>query len=243
MYTPCAILAFMTKPCWPTVGARTNSCSANLRDALYRGGIPPDTLEVRSPDRSHDLLDLPVRQTLIRGDSVLQTPATNVAYEDEEVNGGVNLYSRPTKAPVTMSRPTGNGPDSSSGPSWPSKNQSGGFGAQKDRGSFVRQYSSVQDDSSFPSDLEKEEQSSPTAKTEKQHYAKTEQRTVVAKNLSDRVTHKDIVDIIRGGAVLDIFLRANERSASISFVEGAAAQEFLNYAKRNDIYIHGKRVI
>lgn len=143
-----------------------------------------------------------------------------------------------------MSRPLGNGLDSSSGPSWPSKNQSSGFGFQKDRGgTFVRQYSSVQDDSSFPSDLEKEEQSSPTAKTDRQHYAKSEQRTIVAKNLSDRVTHKDIVDIIRGGAVLDIFLRANERSASISFVEGAAAQEFLNYAKRNDIYIHGKRVI
>lgn len=143
-----------------------------------------------------------------------------------------------------MSRSPGNGLDNCSGPSWPSKNQSGGLGVQKDRGgSFVRQYSSVQDDSSFPSDLEKEEQSSPIAKTEKQHYAKTEQRTIVAKNLSDRVTHKDIVDIIRGGAVLDIFLRANERSASISFVEGAAAQEFLNYAKRNDIYIHGKRVI
>ncbi|MCJ1270940.1 hypothetical protein MMC22_010839 [Lobaria immixta] len=142
-----------------------------------------------------------------------------------------------------MSRPPGNGLDSSSGPNWPSKNQSGGFGFHKDRGgSFVRQYSSVQDDSSFPSDLEKEEQSSPTAKTEKQHYAKAEQRTIVAKNLSDRVTHKDIVDIIRGGAVLDIFLRANERSASISFIEGAAAQEFLNYAKRNDIYIHGKRI-
>lgn len=143
-----------------------------------------------------------------------------------------------------MSRPPGNGLNGASGPSWPSKNQSGGSGFPRDRGaSLVRQYSSVPDDSSFPSDFEKEEQSSPTAKTEKQHYAKTEQRTIVAKNISDRVTHKDIVDIIRGGAVLDIFLRANERSASISFVEGAAAQEFLNYAKRNDIYIHGKRVI
>lgn len=198
----------------------------NLRDALYRGGIAPDTLE-----------------TLIRGDSVIQSPADTFSHDQEEVNGGVNLFSRPSKTPVTMSRPPGNGLDSSSGPNWPSKNQSGGFGFHKDRGgSFVRQYSSVQDDSSFPSDLEKEEQSSPTAKTEKQHYAKAEQRTIVAKNLSDRVTHKDIVDIIRGGAVLDIFLRANERSASISFIEGAAAQEFLNYAKRNDIYIHGKRI-
>ena len=62
------------------------------------------------------------------------------------------------------------------------------------------------------------------------------------KNLSDRATHKDIVGIVRGGAVLDIYLRTNDRSASISFVEGVAAQAFMNYAKRNDIYIHGKRV-
>lgn len=38
---------------------------------------------------------------------------------------------------------------------------------------------------------------------------------------------------------MDIFLR-HDRSATISFVEGAS--EFLAYAKRNDIYLHMKRV-
>ena len=42
--------------------------------------------------------------------------------------------------------------------------------------------------------------------------------------------------------MLDIFLRSHERSASISFVEGSAAQEFMDHVKRNDIYVHGKRV-
>lgn len=82
----------------------------------------------------------------------------------------------------------------------------------------------------------------PIPTSEKQLYARNEQRTLLIKNLSDRVTHKDVVDVVRGGALLDVYLRSNDRSASVSFVEGAAAQAFLAYAKRNDIYIHGKRV-
>lgn len=66
-----------------------------------------------------------------------------------------------------------------------------------------------------------------------------DQRTVLITNLSDRTTHKDLAGIIRGGRLLDIFLR-NDRSATVSFVEGAA--EFLAYAKRNDLYLQTKRV-
>ena len=62
------------------------------------------------------------------------------------------------------------------------------------------------------------------------------------KNISDRAKHQDIIDVVRGGLVLDIYLRSHERSASISFVEGSAAQEFMKHVKRNDIYVHGKRV-
>lgn len=58
-------------------------------------------------------------------------------------------------------------------------------------------------------------------------------------NLSERTTHKDLAGIIRGGRLLDIFLRS-DRSATVSFVEGAA--DFLAYAKRNDIYLHTKRL-
>ncbi|KAF2473498.1 uncharacterized protein BDR25DRAFT_283070 [Lindgomyces ingoldianus] len=66
-----------------------------------------------------------------------------------------------------------------------------------------------------------------------------DQRTVLITNLSDRTTHKDLTNIIRGGRLLDIFLR-NDRSATVSFVEGA--QDFLTYAKKNDIYLHTKRL-
>ncbi|KAF3031671.1 hypothetical protein E8E12_001339 [Didymella heteroderae] len=66
-----------------------------------------------------------------------------------------------------------------------------------------------------------------------------DQRTILITNLAERTTHKDISGVIRGGRLLEIFLR-NDRSATVSFVEGAA--DFLTYVKRNDIYLHAKRL-
>ena len=82
--------------------------------------------------------------------------------------------------------------------------------------------------------------SSPAA--ERPQYARQDQRSITLKNLAERVTHKDIASVVRGGALLDIFLRPLDRSANVSFVEGTTAQAFLAHAKRNDIYLHGKRV-
>ncbi|KAJ4993086.1 hypothetical protein SVAN01_01438 [Stagonosporopsis vannaccii] len=66
-----------------------------------------------------------------------------------------------------------------------------------------------------------------------------DQRTILISNLAERTTYKDIAGIIRGGQVLEIFFR-NDRSVVVSFVGGAA--DFLAYVKRNDIYLHGKRL-
>ncbi|KAF2457840.1 hypothetical protein BDY21DRAFT_285398 [Lineolata rhizophorae] len=68
---------------------------------------------------------------------------------------------------------------------------------------------------------------------------KNDQRTIIFSNLSDRTTHKDLVNVIRGGRILDLYLR-NDRTAIVSFVEGA--QDFVNFAKRNDFYLHAKRI-
>ena len=107
---------------------------------------------------------------------------------------------------------------------------------------FDRQLSSTHDQTSFFSDpaiLDDGELLSPDVV--KPHYAKSEQRTIIIKNLSDRTTHKEIVNIIRGGLLLDLYLRSYDKTASVSFVEGAAAVAFMNYVKREDIYMHGKR--
>lgn len=81
-----------------------------------------------------------------------------------------------------------------------------------------------------------------TPKSDKQQASHSEQRTVALRGLSDRTTHRDVAAAVRGGALLDIFLRIRERVASVSFVDGSAAQEFLAHVKRHDLYILGKRV-
>ena len=64
-------------------------------------------------------------------------------------------------------------------------------------------------------------------------------QTLLLTNLSERTSHKDLVEVLRGGRLLEIQIRKN-KTATISFVEGA--QDFLNYAKRKDIYVQNKLV-
>lgn len=185
-----------------------------------------------------------VFKILIRGGSI--GPVNSFGDQEHPGDGGVSLFARPQKTQVTMSRP----PDDSGAESthiWPPKSTGNGHyhhGYTKGKTpSFSRHNSSAQeDDISWDPEMDKDDQGLTVPRIERKRYARDEQRTIVAKNLSDRTTHKDIVDFVRGGPVLDIYLRSNERSASISFVEGSAAQEFMNHVKRNDVYIHGKRV-
>ncbi|PWY73669.1 hypothetical protein BO70DRAFT_398892 [Aspergillus heteromorphus CBS 117.55] len=88
---------------------------------------------------------------------------------------------------------------------------------------------------------EKEDYQSSTRSTESSP-APGDHRTVMLRNLPDRVTHRDIVAVVRGGALLHIYLRARERIASVSFVEDAAARDFLHHAKTYGLYMAGKRV-
>ncbi|KAL1880488.1 hypothetical protein VTK73DRAFT_5875 [Phialemonium thermophilum] len=67
-------------------------------------------------------------------------------------------------------------------------------------------------------------------------------RTVQLLNLPEGTTHGDITSVVRGGALLDIFLRSNDRSATVSFLGAAEAKNFFNHARRHDLYIKNKRV-
>ena len=143
-----------------------------------------------------------------------------------------------------MNRPPGH-PWAGSVPQWPPKSAVDGFGDNsRRRGGFHNHpdTSALEDEYAFTPDFEKDDPFLLAPQPERKRFAKMEQRTIFVKNLSDRATHKDIVDFVRGGLVLDIYLRSNERCASISFVEGSAAQEFMSYVRRNDVYVHGRRV-
>lgn len=87
-----------------------------------------------------------------------------------------------------------------------------------------------------------ERSSNAQSKFQRPNYEKFAQRTVLLFNLPDGTTHADICESVRGGMLLDIYLRFHDNAASISFLEQADAQEFFRYVKRNDLYIRSKRV-
>lgn len=64
--------------------------------------------------------------------------------------------------------------------------------------------------------------------------------TLLFRHLPEGVTHKDVTNVIRGGRLVDVWLRKNDRAAQVTFAEGAA--DFLAWSRKNDIIISGKRV-
>jgi hypothetical protein len=135
---------------------------------------------------------------------------------------------RPLSVPATITAPQYEDTSPSSG------NTAVGHGVRpRLHHGYERAFSYEQPESSIGSPKDDDEYES------SQKVPVHDQRTVLITNLSERTTHKDLAGIVRGGRLLDIFLR-NDRTATISFVEGAA--DFLAYAKRKDIYLHTKRV-
>ena len=104
-----------------------------------------------------------------------------------------------------------------------------------------RDLSSFDDDDAFFSEPAAPDQLFDAYRT-KPALAKYDQRTIVIKNLSERTTHTDIAAIVRGGLLLEIFLRIRDRMANVSFVEGSAAAKFLQHVKKHGVYLHGKWV-
>lgn len=68
------------------------------------------------------------------------------------------------------------------------------------------------------------------------------QRTVEIRNLPEHTTHLDITNAIRGGALLEIYIRYSDHSARVSFVDASAARDFLWRGNCRGLYICNKRV-
>ena len=67
-------------------------------------------------------------------------------------------------------------------------------------------------------------------------------RTIQLLNLPEGTSHGDITAAVRGGQLLDIFLRSYERSATISFLHAAQARVFYDHTKKNGLHLKNKRV-
>ncbi|KAI1149874.1 hypothetical protein F4825DRAFT_428864 [Nemania diffusa] len=73
-------------------------------------------------------------------------------------------------------------------------------------------------------------------------YARMCRRTIALCGLPSLTTLGDVTGVVRGGQLLDVYLRNAEHTASISFVQEEDAIRFYEYARKNDIYIKNKRV-
>ncbi|KAL2123877.1 hypothetical protein VTJ04DRAFT_242 [Mycothermus thermophilus] len=77
---------------------------------------------------------------------------------------------------------------------------------------------------------------------QRQQFERQCSRTVQLSNLAEGTTHADITAAVRGGMLLDIFMRSHDRTAAVSFVNSADARKFLDHVRRNDLYIRNKRI-
>ncbi|KAI0597664.1 hypothetical protein F4775DRAFT_559154 [Biscogniauxia sp. FL1348] len=83
----------------------------------------------------------------------------------------------------------------------------------------------------------------PPGNASRPHYARICRRTVSLSGLPDNVTHWDITTVVRGGPLLEIFVRASEHLAYVSFLLEDDAVRFCDHARKNDIYIKNKRIL
>ncbi|TPX08966.1 uncharacterized protein E0L32_009545 [Thyridium curvatum] len=67
-------------------------------------------------------------------------------------------------------------------------------------------------------------------------------RTLYLMNIAEGTTHGDITAAIRGGILLDIYIRSQERTATVSFLRAEDARYFFDHVKKHDLYIKNKRV-
>ncbi|ORY63537.1 uncharacterized protein BCR38DRAFT_410443 [Pseudomassariella vexata] len=78
--------------------------------------------------------------------------------------------------------------------------------------------------------------------SDRPYFARSCKRTVVLAGLPDSTTHLDVTKVVRGGLILEVYLRAAEHAALVSFLREEDAVRFFDHARKNDLYINHKRV-
>ncbi|KAI0127925.1 hypothetical protein BJ170DRAFT_683747 [Xylariales sp. AK1849] len=82
----------------------------------------------------------------------------------------------------------------------------------------------------------------PKQPSERVQYARMCKRTIVLAGLADGTTHDDVTKVIRGGLVLEVYLKAAEHSVLVSFLREEDAMRFYEHSRKHDLYIKHKRV-
>jgi hypothetical protein len=67
-------------------------------------------------------------------------------------------------------------------------------------------------------------------------------RTICISNLAPDTTHSDITSVIRGGLILDLYVRYRENWAAVSFYSEHDARAFFDYVQKHGLYVKQKQV-
>ncbi|KAH7243260.1 uncharacterized protein BKA55DRAFT_87770 [Fusarium redolens] len=73
-------------------------------------------------------------------------------------------------------------------------------------------------------------------------FERSAQRSVLLLNVPNGVTHGDVAAVIRGGPVLEIFLRSKDNSATVSFVHEADACAFIENCRTTGLYVKDRKI-
>lgn len=73
-------------------------------------------------------------------------------------------------------------------------------------------------------------------------YPRMCKRTIVLSGVPDNTNLEDVTRVIRGGMLLEVFIRAADHSALVSFLHEDDAVHFYEHSRKYDLYINHKRV-
>ncbi|PNP81975.1 hypothetical protein FNYG_05001 [Fusarium nygamai] len=76
----------------------------------------------------------------------------------------------------------------------------------------------------------------------KEWFERSAQRSVLLLNVPDGITHGDVAAVIRGGPVLEIFLRSKDNTATVSFLHEADACAFIENCRTAGLYIKDRKI-
>lgn len=74
------------------------------------------------------------------------------------------------------------------------------------------------------------------------HLGRDAPRSLLLSNLAEGTSHADITSAVRGGQLLEVFMRPQGKYANVSFVHAQDAGAFYEYVRRHGLYISQKRV-
>ncbi|CAK7218880.1 hypothetical protein SCUCBS95973_003633 [Sporothrix curviconia] len=201
----------------------------NLRQNLIRGGVDEATLDILSADDEANTESEP-----------LQPQSGNAQRPDRH-----NTFGKEPSVVTQVRGSTSNG-SIGHGSGYPQNHH--GYGGQ----SHSPTASTAVND--FMSDFGLEDGEIPQGTDENhgthesdapsQRYVHERKclRTLQLVGLSESTTLADVAAVVRGGQLVELYIRAHDRVGIVSFAREPDAKAFFDHVKRRDLYIKNKRV-